>query len=506
MDGRTSPSSQFCCEICSGKKFANSQTFRNHLKTQRHLQQCKAPIEAPRFSCSVCSASFSRSANLSRHCNDHHSNESAAVVGLVFECETCSKRFSSLEGKIRHAALQHRRLTNFPTVSLSRQETVPLLIDISDASIGVSNSVSHVLVAQLEVNSTIPRVVPLSNANPTSGPVFPPNCSIGPAPPLSVPIRHCVTILFPALAADSHKLTKGNDQCSAIDRHAFALVLFSCCLAVAIGHHDQVRIIACQALTEEILTECASLLSLSSLWSKVAPRVTRFEDLASLLAAMNVANFVRSSLTTHSLFVVSYADSQRLRVHFGKKQHLLYPTQVSDLIHCCEPNHVHIMSCKAKKYSLSLQNNCSKRGICQAIIWCAYGADDVTTVPLDFGSPLSATDDWLTMPLNRDLEDEPHTHITASVQSFLCSLSQARGHTLEEIVRSVRVPVHKADRLVLFPGQIAPLGSIMGDIDQLFPFSIDTVPLLAQVGVSWAKYKWYLRKLEMTPRDKLKFV
>ena len=147
-----------------------------------------------------------------------------------------------------------------------------------------------------------------------------------------------------------------------------------------------------------------------------------------------------------------------------------------------------------------------KRGICQAIIWCAYGADDVTTVPLDFGSPLSATDDWLTMPLNRDLEDEPHTHITASVQSFLCSLSEARGHTLEEIVRSVRVPVHKADRLVLCPGQIAPLGSIMGDIDQLFPFSIDTVPLLAQVGVSWAKYKWYLRKLEMTPRDKLKFV
>ena len=130
----------------------------------------------------------------------------------------------------------------------------------------------------------------------------------------------------------------------------------------------------------------------------------------------------------------------------------------------------------------------------------------MTTVPLDFGSPLQSVDNWLTIPLDRDLADVPHTHMTASVQSFLCSLSVARGHTLEDTVRSVRVPTHHANRLELCSGQITPQASIMGNIDQLYPFSDNIAAILDQVGVSWAKYKWYLRKLEGTPREELEYI
>ena len=316
-------------------------------------------------------------------------------------------------------------------------------------------------------------------------------------------VRHCVTLLFPALADDTHKFAKDDDKCSLLERHGFALVLLACCLSVGLGHCGRIRIVICDGLTDALLSECATLLHLLPLWSALIPKIVRFWDFASLLNGLIVSNFVQTPLTKHSLFVVSHADYKRLRVNFGRTQKMLCTARVVDLIHACNPQHVHLMCCKSSKLAESLRKDCRKRGICHSIIWCAYGNEDVTTVPFDFGCALHPDTDWFKMPLERDLVDTAHSHITASVQSFLCSLSKGDGHTFEDVVRSVRVPIHSNKRLELYPGEIWPPTSIMGPVDHFYPFTAGLEPILGNVGISWAKYNWYLRKLEGTSSEEL---
>ena len=180
----------------------------------------------------------------------------------------------------------------------------PITISVGDNS----NFISEMITSSNESS--------LSEANSTQ--VTVPTNSILQSSPNALPrVRHCVTLLFPALAADSHKLAKGSDQCSHIDRHGFALVLLACCLTIATGNFGELRIIACLSFTDEMLAECATLLCLGSLWSRVAQRITRFDTYASLVSAMNVADFVPSPMIKHSLFIVSHADPQRLRVHLA---------------------------------------------------------------------------------------------------------------------------------------------------------------------------------------------
>ena len=113
--------------------------------------------------------------------------------------------------------------------------------------------------------------------------------------------------------------------------------------------------------------------------------------------------------------------------------------------------------------------------------------------------------DWLNVPLDEDFDTAVHTHITASVP-FLCSLSVSRGHNLNELVRSVQVPIHCRSGLALCRGHLDPPNVNTGELDKLFPHCLELGTVLARVCVSWAKYKWWLRKLEETPLRDLTFV
>ena len=457
MDRRLSPTSPLCCEICFGRKFANSETFRRHLKTQRHLQRSgcvEALNDTPRYSCTVCSATFSRPANLARHCNDCHANEPAENVGLTFKCEACSKRFSSLEGKIRHLVSHRSNPTD---------------------RIGASQAEEILLLESFEITT----------------------------PPGS---PHCITILFPSVAGDTQHFSNNNDCCSIIERHGFALVLLSCCLKMAIGDGGALRIVACEGFHESMLAECAKLLSLSNSWSSLSTHITRFNTLNTLQDAMAVSDFVRSPFSIHSLFVVGHADPTRLRVTIGGKRVLIPLAKIADLVHRCEPNHVHVMSCKSQKLSTNLQRLCDKRGLCLDAVWCSYGDEDVTTVPFDFGSPITESVNWLSAPLSLDFDTSAHTHMTASIQAFLCSLSVGHENTYEEVVRSTKVPIHHRAGLALCSGHVYPHNARMGGVDKLFPSSRSLVGVLARVGVSWPKFKWWLRKLEQTPLHEFNYV
>ena len=321
-----------------------------------------------------------------------------------------------------------------------------------------------------------------------------------------VPAPHCITIMFPALSDDTQKAAKSDPNCSNLERHGFALVLLACSLEICLGVHGRLRIIACDQFTSELLEACAHLLSLSDVWEKVVPKITRFNSHATLKTATTVAGFVQSPLSSHSLFLVTHADSTRVRFNFGKKKVLLSSQQTVDVIHLCDPHVIHLMVCKSKALSENLRKTSVKSGKCLASIWIGYGESDITTVPFDFGSPLSPNTNWLETSPEYDIDEGAYTHITASVQGFLCSLSVGFGFSLDHVIRSVRVPNHDRNRVSLSPATIEPATEVRGQISQLFPLAHSLVPVLAHVGMSWAKYRWWLQKLQLSSGDEFTFL
>ena len=522
---------QFWCDVCQ-QGFSTKGNLEAHFKSQKHL--VKTGVDSTDMVlgcvCVECGASFSRQSSLHRHKKSVHKQTPEHFL----VCKHCPKTFSNQATLSRHLHSHLQIVLSTSTAinelnvpSVSSFETV-----IDPSSPAPQSNVCHAPSFLKDSNHRSPS--PSQNiasgefatANTTSNtsgvtqsshtlcfsPAFQPSAvedfPAEPSPILDTTVtpgiaRHCVTLLFPALADDTHKFAKGDDKCSLLERHCFALVLLACCLSEGLGHCGRLRIVVCDGLTDALLFECATLLHLMPLWSALIPKIVRFRDFASLVNGLNVSNFVPAPLTKHSLFVVSHADYKRLRVNFGRTQKMLCTSRVVDLIHACNPQHVHLMCCKSSKLAESLRKDCRRRGICHPIIWCAYGNEDVTTVPFDFGCALHPDTDWFKMPLERDLVDTAHSHITASVQSFLCSLSKGNGHTIEDVVRSVRVPIHSNKRLELYPGEIRPPNSIMGHVDHFYPFTAGLEAMLANVGISWAKYNWYLRKLEGTSSEEL---
>ena len=471
---------QFRCNICQ-QSFSTKWNHEAHLQSQKHLAKVGSAVaeRSSSFVCPECGLKYSRQSSLHRHTKGVHKQFMADFL----ECKHCPKSFSNQATLSRHMRSH---------VSLVPPTVTPLNKESDDKSADAVNS--SILAQQINVIDKEGFRHEISNPPSTTNvPSFVPGVS------------HCITLVFPSLSNDTHKVG-GNDMCSTVDRHGFALVLFATCLYRAMGHQGRLRIIACEALTEGILAECAQLLRLSDDWGKVVASVVRFSTFESLKNVMFVRDFVPSAMVVHSLFIVSHADCSRLRVHLGEERHMLRLSRVVELIHACDPGQVHLMTCKSKIFLDNIQRKCSRMGICSGVAWCAYGTEDVTTVPFDFGSPLESGTNWLNMSLDHDFDDSAHTHMTASVQSFLCSLAVSNGYAIEATVRSVRVPIHSKGRLQLCQGEISPPSSVLGQVDKLYPFCCEVAPVLAQVGVSWEKYKWYLRKLEMTPLRDFLFV
>ena len=466
---------QLRCDPCQ-QSFSTKWNLETHYQTRKHLAKVGSAIaeKTLSFICPECGFKYSRQSSLYRHIKGVHNQ----LTKDFLQCQHCDKSFSNQATLSRHLS-SHVPLVPPTVTSISQPDTFP------------ANLVNNLIPAK-QSNLMDKERSSLGNSNPpctTNLRCFLPGVS------------HCITLVFPSLSDDTRKFADGNDKCSTLDRHGFALVLLACCLYRAIGHCGRLRIIACEALTECLLAECAQLLHLSEDWGNVATSVVRFSNFDSFKNVMMVRGFVTSPMVIHSLFIVSHADNERLRVLFGNERHMLRLSRIVELIHTCEPKQVHLMTCKSKKLSDNLQRKCSKMGICSGMAWCAYGTDDVTTVPFDFGSPLDSGTDWLSVSLEHDFDDVAHTHMTASVQSFLCSLSVSSGYAIEATIRSVLVPIHSKGRLELCPGVISPPSSVLGQVDTLYPFCSELTPVLAQIGVSWAKYKWYLRKLEMTPGE-----
>ena len=471
MDPTFDEDGHFVCAPCT-KFFSTKWNYEVHLKSKGHLKKVGGSTadDAAQFVCAECGADFTRHSSLQRHLVHIHGEGK----GSKFWCKICSKAFSTLSTLSRHQNSFHLLSellcdqplqTNSATLEVKDMNQVPVTQSESPLQ-DLSNDI-HVVSPQLS--------------------------------------RHCVTVCFPSISGDTHMFAD-DDMCSHLERHAFALVLLTCSLKIAIGQRGSLRVIACALFTEEVLSECADLLGFLPVWADIIPHVSRFSSFDSLESAMTVSDFRQSPLIVHSLFLIGHANFNQVRVNFGNAKKFLSLAQVVRLVHCCEPQYVHIMACKSRKLSSNAQRLCARQGICLSTVWCAYGDDDVTTVPFDFGSPLEVDHDWFKTPLDHDFDDAPHTHITTSVLSFLCSLSVAGcDDSVEDVVRSVQVPIHYLSGLALCSGHVDSPHASTGDILKLFQFSLKLAPVLARVGVSWAKLKWWLRKLEKTPRSDLKY-
>lgn len=83
------------CEHC-GKKFLNKQGVDRHINsTHRQL----SPLE---FQCVKCSASFDTMDKMEDHLVVHYTNPSS-----IFNCNHCSRSFSSFLAKKKHIELEH---------------------------------------------------------------------------------------------------------------------------------------------------------------------------------------------------------------------------------------------------------------------------------------------------------------------------------------------------------------------------------------------------------------
>ena len=360
------------------------------------------------------------------------------------------------------------RCTIFEIV-LARSPTVPL--------------VSLPSVNSLIENSLTLAPPPLLNAGTK---LVSPNCT------------HCVTVLFPSSSRDTQKAANLDPLCSCLERHGFAIVLLSCALKAALGSSGKIRIISTQSLGSELLVSCSQRLSLHREWVELAPVFTHFDTLAEMQHAVSqLPSTFNAPLCLHSLFIVGHADSTRLRVEIGGRLKLLELPEVIGLIHSSSARHVHLMVCKAKALARNLAKGSRSKGACLATIWISYGANDITTVPLEFGSPLSSVD-WSTMALDAESGETEYTHMTAGLQAFLCYLSISGGYRLSQLLEHIQIPNHTTKRVLLYGVFVEPNCVLSHPIDDIYPCSSEIVPMLARIGTSVSKYQWWLKRLEST--------
>ena len=177
---------------------------------------------------------------------------------------------------------------------------------------------------------------------------------------------------------------------------------------------------------------------------------------------------------------------------------------VVPLFHSCSPQYIHLMVCKPKAFARNLAKFCRTKQVCRSTTWLAYGSDDVTTVPLEFGCPILEGSPW-SPPSTTVAEEGAYTHVTAALQAFLCFLSVSSGRTLGECLHYIRVPNHSSKRVSLYGVFVVPECALSDQISRIFPHCSKLIPVLNQIGVCVEKYEWWLRQLESTDMSEFNF-
>ena len=191
-------------------------------------------------------------------------------------------------------------------------------------------------------------------------------------------------------------------EASPIERQCFMAVLMGTCFCTGLGDASRLSIIMPRAILMQEFDDAADEMQLQTTWQhiKMSSCIILFDDLKTLAGAF------RSAGTRHptggngfsSLFIVGHGAWDKILVQFGeattesgaiKKPTFLMHTKLSGMLNASGTRIIHLMTCKASRLCQTLQ---SRQGHeygtmhCEDAIFYGYGANDVTTVPLQFAA------------------------------------------------------------------------------------------------------------------------
>ena len=212
-------------------------------------------------------------------------------------------------------------------------------------------------------------------------------------------IVHSVMLFVPARG---NAIGPKDVDASPIERQCFVAVLMGACFLTGLGDASRLSIVLPRGISMQEFDEAAEQMELRAIWEciKTSSCIILFHDLITL------ADAFRSAGTRHptgsngfsSLFVVGHGSWDKILVQFGsattesgaiKKPTFLMHTKLSGLLNASGTRMIHVMTCKASRLCQTLQ---SRKGHeygsmhCEDAVFFGYGTDDITTVPLHFGT------------------------------------------------------------------------------------------------------------------------
>ena len=361
----------------------------DHLLLEVHLFQKSPHMLQPdrsRFECDECGADFSTKSNLVQHkkCTLGHILLTPDVDGAnAFQfCDGCSKGFTTKSNLTRHQRkCVPQRFVGFPCSECSK-------IFSSQAALQ-----SHQRQAHRLPELTARTLVDIATTVPVFTGIFPKY------------LAHSVCVFVPSRGDNSLGHKDQDFGASQIERNCFGAVLLALSAFRGIGDAGAVTVVYPQSISAAEFWQASSEMGCSDVWDLIvsAGCISTFTDMKSLKSAFTstatrMIAYQQSNGSLEplsSVFLFGHGDSERVKVGFGekfdtngktlKRPAMLSVSDVSELLDTCHTDVAHIMTCKASRFTRNLLDKTKAlSGRNDRVLFLAYGAEDITTVPLVF--------------------------------------------------------------------------------------------------------------------------
>ena len=255
-----------------------------------------------------------------------------------------------------------------------------------------------------------------------------------------------------------------------------------------------------QSISAAEFWQASSEMGCSDVWDLIvsAGCISTFTDMKSLKSAFIsiAARMIAYQQSNGSLeplssvFLFGHGDSERVKVGFGekfdsngktlKRPAMLSVSDVSELLDTCQTDVAHIMTCKASRFTRNLLDKTKAlSGRNDRVLFLAYGAEDITTVPLVFAPGTHQCVSLLQWPWQRTETESCHyVHCNAGVKAYVAYATHDHKTTIADVCKSVMLCSHQGKNVQLCPIDIftrndelekGPRKHLARQLSQLYP-------------------------------------
>jgi hypothetical protein len=194
------------------------------------------------------------------------------------------------------------------------------------------------------------------------------------------------TIFLPCRGDNNRKAIDA--EVTPIDRQCYAVILLAVSLLKGVGRSAAITIIATTSIPKSDFITAATHLEVLQEWNSLADTFIHFKFLSEVSAGLRSAYSRSVNIQMRSLIILSHGDCNRMRICLDGQAAFLNAAKVQNHVEVSKCHVAHLMACKARKIAVSITETKSLKNNCLAdeTLFIAYGEDDITTIPYQFGT------------------------------------------------------------------------------------------------------------------------